>query len=84
MRSRTKVAAAALATLLSCGWSAFAQNQPGPEVPSVAETAIRPQHTPEVPPGRRPLMELLDRAGLARPLDDAGINIYGHVQGSYT
>ena len=27
---------------------------------------------------------LLDRAGLAAPLDKAHINIYGHVEGSYT
>src|SRR5215212_9746553 len=33
---------------------------------------------------RTPLMEVLDRAGLARPLDDARIRVYGHVEGSYT
>jgi hypothetical protein len=35
-------------------------------------------------PGRRPLMNLLDQAGLAKPLDDARIQVYGHVEGSYT
>ena len=33
---------------------------------------------------RRPLMSLLDRVGLARPLDNAGIRVFGHVEGSYT
>ncbi len=33
---------------------------------------------------RRPLMGLLDKAGLAAPLDDAGISIYGHVEGSWS
>lgn len=88
MRSRSNaLAAAALATLLTCGWSAaaaHAQNQPGSDSPSQAETAIRPQHAPEVAPGRRPLMELLDSVGLAQPIESAGFNIYGHVQGSYT
>ena len=30
------------------------------------------------------LMGLLDQAGLAKPLDDARIRVYGHVEGSYT
>jgi len=29
-------------------------------------------------------MSLLDSLGLGKPLDDAGIQIYGHVEGSYT
>jgi hypothetical protein len=29
-------------------------------------------------------MRLLDQAGLAKPLDDAGINIYGHIEGGWT
>ena len=36
------------------------------------------------PAHRRPLMDLLDRAGLAKPLDDMGINLYGHVEAGYT
>ena len=31
-----------------------------------------------------PLMSLLDQAGLAGPLNDARIRLYGYVQGSYT
>jgi len=36
------------------------------------------------PAHRRPLMELLDRAGMAKPLDELGLNIYGHVEAGYT
>jgi hypothetical protein len=34
--------------------------------------------------GRRPIMSLLDAAGLAQPLDAAKIDVYGYVEGSYT
>src|SRR3954467_12980500 len=33
---------------------------------------------------RAPLMALLDKAGLAKPLDQAGIDIYGFIELSYT
>lgn len=33
---------------------------------------------------RTPIMGLLDKAGLAGPLDDAHIRVYGHIEGSYT
>ncbi len=41
---------------------------------------------PEPPPAPEPglLMRLLDRAGVGKPLNDAGINIYGFIEGSYT
>jgi hypothetical protein len=32
----------------------------------------------------KPLMSVLDKAGIAKPLNDAGINIYGFVEGGYT
>ena len=35
-------------------------------------------------PARRPLMEMLDRAGAAKGLDDLNINIFGHVESSFT
>ena len=35
-------------------------------------------------PARTPLMSLLNEAGLARPLEDAGITVGGRIQGSYT
>src|SRR3954466_10990696 len=37
----------------------------------------------EAPATRAPLMWGLDKIGLAKPLDAAGINIYGYVEGSY-
>lgn len=33
---------------------------------------------------RRPLMSLLDRWGWAQPLDDAGIDVFGFIEASYT
>ena len=44
-----------------------------PLVPSSAEIA-----------SRRPLMGLLEEVGVARQLDEARIQVYGHVEGSYT
>jgi len=35
-------------------------------------------------PARAPLMALLDQVGIAKTLDDAKINVYGFVEGSYT
>jgi hypothetical protein len=35
-------------------------------------------------PARRPLMQLLDNAGIADGLDDARIRLFGHVEGSWT
>ncbi len=36
------------------------------------------------PQTRRPIMMILDQLGLAAPLDRAGIDIHGHIEGSYT
>jgi hypothetical protein len=48
---------------------------------AAAFAADSPEPAPEP---RRPLMDLLDRAGAAGPLDDLGINIFGHAEASYT
>lgn len=32
----------------------------------------------------QPLMGLLDQAGIGRPLENAGIQLFGHLEGSYT
>ena len=42
--------------------------------------------TPAAPaePDRRLLMSTLDRAGLAEPLEDAGVRLFGYVEGSFT
>ncbi len=42
---------------------------------------VKPSETPAPTPGL--LMSLLGKAGLAKPLDKAGINIYGYVEGGY-
>ena len=55
------------------------------DTPPDQEAPFGEKYYPVVTPGRRrPLMSLLDRAGLAEPLDEARIRIFGHVQGSYT
>ena len=55
-----------------------AEEQP----PNVAGTPM--PDAVEPPPPRRPLMSLLDEAGVGQSLDDARIDIFGHVEGSYT
>ena len=42
---------------------------------------VKPSEAPAPTPGL--LMNLLGKAGLAKPLDKAGINLYGYVQGGY-
>ncbi len=42
---------------------------------------VMPPEAPAAPPGL--LMNLLGKAGLAQPLDKAGINIYGYIEGGY-
>jgi hypothetical protein len=50
--------------------------------PSASGDAGAP--TPQAEPDRRLLMSALDRAGLAEPLEDAGVRLFGYVEGSYT
>jgi len=42
---------------------------------------VKPPEAPAPPPGL--LMTLLGKAGLAQPLDNAGISIYGYIEGGY-
>ena len=42
---------------------------------------VKPSEAPAPPPGL--LMSLLGKAGLAKPLDWAGINLYGYFEGGY-
>lgn len=46
--------------------------------------AIAPGTPDSFNTNRAPLMGLLDQAGAARVLDQARINIYGHIEGSFT
>lgn len=47
-------------------------------------SAAGPDAARREPAGRRPLMSMLDRLGIADALDAARLDVYGHVQGSYT
>ncbi len=63
----------------------FAINAGGEEISastSDKETEeVKPSEAPAPSPGL--LMSALGKAGLAKPLDKAGINIYGYVEGGY-
>ncbi len=63
----------------------FALNAPGEELsaptPEKENQEVKPQEAPAPPPGL--LMSLLSKAGLAQPLDKAGINIYGYIEGGF-
>lgn len=73
------------AMLAATGSMAFAQGS-GDATPENRETfslsPTAPIYAQES--ARRPLMSLLDRAGVANALDDARIDIYGHVEVGYT
>ena len=60
----------------------------GGEETSAADLTLQPKYLADAPASepapRKPLMGLLDSAGLAKPLDSAGINVYGFIEGSYT
>ena len=63
----------------------FAMNAHGEEASaSTSDKAIeeeKPSEAPAPEPGL--LMSILGKAGLAGPLDKAGINIYGYIEGGY-
>src|SRR5882724_5196107 len=69
-----KRAAVVLAAVVAWGTSTWAQTPPAPK-PAPAPVTATP---------RRPIMELLDQAGVAKQLDDWHINIGGRVEGGYT
>jgi len=61
---------------LACAGVAMGQTAVAPAAPT-GEKAMQP--TPSTP-----LMGLLQQSGVGQPLKDAHINIFGHVEGSYT
>ena len=77
--SRSRLAAA-LAALSLCTTAHAQEPAPTPEL-SLDTT---PKYAAATPAPRRPLMALLDRAGVADTLDRYGLSIYGHVQVGYT
>lgn len=82
MRSKMVLSAAVLAAMAQTGLAADSARDAAPPV------SVRPAPSPVAVggdvPSRRPLMNLLDQVGFAQPLEDAGIQVYGHVEGSYT
>jgi len=51
---------------------------------SMVRAADKPLYLQEEEKGRRPLMSAIDRTGGGSMMKDAGIDISGHVEGSYT
>lgn len=69
------------------GSGAVATSAPIPGAPAVAEPSWTTPHylaAAAAPEPRRPLMAALDAMGVARYLDQAGIQIYGHAEIGYT
>ena len=64
---------------------AFVMNASGEEAPASTSDKeieeVKPSEAPAPSPGL--LMSTLGKAGLAQPLDKAGINIYGYIEGGY-
>src|SRR4051812_39031105 len=53
--------------------------------PPAERSPFGEKYYPAAPPTqRRPLMSLLERQGLSKPLDDARIRVFGHVEVGYT
>ncbi|MDB5354745.1 MAG: hypothetical protein JWN24_1198 [Phycisphaerales bacterium] len=80
-------AALACAGIVRAGESPSAQEQGPFYSPLMLDDATAPatdQAAAPAPPATpKPLMALLDKAGVAKPLTDTGINIYGFVEGAY-
>jgi len=71
-----------LAILIILTISVNARGEEAPASSSEKETGeVKSAETPAPP--RALLMTILDKAGLAGPLDKAGINIYGYVEAGY-
>jgi hypothetical protein len=71
-----------LAVLMMFPFVMKASGEEASASPSDKETEeVKPSEAPAPSPGL--LMSALGKAGLAEPLDKAGINIYGYVEGGY-
>jgi hypothetical protein len=71
-----------LAVLIILTFSTNAQGEEASAPTSGKEIEeVRSAEAPVPSPGL--LMDLLDKTGLSRPLDKAGINIYGYIEGGY-
>jgi hypothetical protein len=83
------------AAVLAAGTTALAADADAPErttgeasnaaPPPAERSPFGEKYYPAAPSAqRRPLMQLLERANLSGPLDDARIRVFGHVEGGYT
>ena len=71
-----------MAVLMTFPFVIYAHSEEGSASTSGKENEeAKPPEAPAPTPGL--LMILLDKTGLAKPLDKAGINLYGYVQGGY-
>lgn len=73
----------ACTALVAAAVSSLALGQTTPSDTAAAAQAAPPASAPAAPPPK-PLMSLLDAAGIGKPLEDAGINIFGFIEGGYT
>ena len=79
-KMRVWMGAGALAATVMMGAGAWAQTADQPRY-LVGQEPVNPA-SPR--PNTQPLMSLLDQAGVGQPLRDAGINLFGHVEASFT
>jgi hypothetical protein len=79
---RRGIAALAAVSFLFCAGKSFGQATTQAAPKDAEQTAAPAVASEEAAAPRRPLMGALDRAGMADRLDDARINIFGHVEAS--
>ena len=80
-----RMIASGMIALLCAGGAAWAQdNATGPAVPPGTEADHHASPAPEEtwPPGL--FMKCLEKAGVRKPLDDAGIRVWGFIEGGIT
>jgi hypothetical protein len=80
---RKRLLGLAMAVLMTFPFviQAHSQDASGSTSEKEIKEEVKPPEAPAPTPGL--LMSLLGKAGLAKPLDKAGINLYGYVQGGY-
>jgi len=83
MLRKKGLALAAVCAAFVCGGSVRAADNDAADTTPSYSLGQQPVSLDDAP-ARKPLMSLLDKAGVAKFLDDAGINIYGYVEGSWT
>lgn len=92
-RTRTLLSTAVMAGCAAAAYAADPTTQPSSALeptPSASARDTEPLESRAADPklavreDRTPLMMLLNEAGLAKPLEDARLRVYGHVEASYT